>query len=89
MHPLAKGDSYKTLRVNAKSGMEMPAHHATSEAIIVVEKGKAILTMNGESHTLQVGSSIILPAKVDHSLKIEKDFQAVVVLDAQAEIEFN
>lgn len=89
MKVLAKGESFKTMRVNAKAGMQMPDHHATSEAVIVVEQGKAILKMEGEDIVLEKGKSILLPSGKDHSLKIDEDFQAVVIMDANAEIKFN
>jgi len=88
MHPLGKGEAFKLLEVNAKSGMSMPEHHATSEAVIVVKTGEAVLKMDKKEQILKSGDTIILPARKNHSLHINKDFNAIVTLAANGEIEF-
>lgn len=89
MEPAASGEDFKVLNVSAPAGAEMPEHHATTEAVICVQSGKAILSMGGKTHELTVGKSIILPANEDHSLKIEEEFKAHVVMKKEGEIKFD
>ncbi len=83
-----KGNSLKTLQVKALTGMKMPPHHTTKEAVIVVQKGEAILKMPNEDHTLKKGTVFIIPSGVNHSLEILKDFEATVIMAIDAEINF-
>jgi quercetin dioxygenase-like cupin family protein len=89
MTPLNKGKALKTLQVEAKAGMAMPAHYTTKEAAIVVQEGKALLRMPDEDHVLKQGTTFILPAEADHSLKIEEDFKAIVLMALDSEICFH
>lgn len=86
--PLDEGKSLKTLKVNALAGMKMPPHHTTKEAVIVVEEGEALLKMSNKDHTLKQGSVLIIPAGLDHSLEIKKDFTATVIMAIDSEIKF-
>lgn len=85
---LASGKSIKTFKITATAGMEMPEHHSTKEAVVVVQKGKAILTMPDKKHVLETGSSFIIPAGVNHSLSIQEDFQALAIMALESEIKF-
>lgn len=89
MNPLQKGDEFTVIRVNAKKGMKMPTHHATSEAVIIVEQGEANLQLPDNKEVLIKGKTVILPANQDHSLDIVEDFQAVVIMGAEGEIKFD
>lgn len=84
-----EGSTFKVLKVAIPSGAEMPTHHATSEAIIFVRSGIAELTIDGKIHRLQQGDSFLLPSKKPHSLKIIETFEAQVVMEEAAEIEFH
>lgn len=88
MHPLGKSDTFTLLEVHAKAGMTMPEHHATSEAVIVVKTGEAVLKMDGKEQTLKSGDTLILPSGRPHSLHINEDFNAIVTLTANGKIEF-
>ncbi len=88
MSPLGVGQAFKTLQVNAKSGVQMPVHHATEEAVIIVKTGEVILKTTDDDHVLTIGDVFILPKAQEHSLEVKTDFQAVVVLPVNAEIEF-
>lgn len=87
--PLSKGKIFKTLEVKGSAGTNMPPHHATEEAVVVVKKGRAELIMPKERYLLKAGSSFIIPAKVVHSLMIMEDFEAVAVMATNAKINFN
>lgn len=86
---LQSGKSIKTFKITAEAGMEMPEHHSTKEAVVVIQKGKAILKMPDKEHVLNVGSSFIIPAGVNHTLYVQEDFQALAIMAVDSEIEFN
>lgn len=82
------GESFKTFSIKAIAGMEMPGHHSTGEAVVVVQRGKAILKMPDLDYVLDAGASFIIPAGVDHSLSVLKDFKALAIMPVDSEIEF-
>ncbi|MCJ7468003.1 MAG: cupin domain-containing protein [Maribacter sp.] len=86
--PLEVGDSIKTMQVNGLAGMTMPRHHATKEAVIVVQEGRALLRMSERSHTLKKGSTLIIPAGKEHTLTIQQDFKAIAIMAVDSEINF-
>lgn len=85
---LQTGSSLKVLQVSALGGMVMPLHHATSETVIVVQEGMALLKMPTAEHVLEKGVSFIIPAQVDHSLEVKTDFKALAIMGIASEIEF-
>jgi quercetin dioxygenase-like cupin family protein len=88
MTPINNGETFKTLNITAKAGMQMPLHHSTKEAVIVVLKGEATLQMPDKQHTLLQNTTFIIPAMVEHSLKINKDFHAIAIMENTSVIEF-
>lgn len=88
MTSLSKGEIFKTLNITAKAGMVMPLHHSTKEAVIVVLKGEAILKMPDGEHKLSQNITFIIPAMVEHSLKIILDFHAIAIMENTSAIEF-
>ncbi len=86
--PLYLGEQFKVLEVSGKEEANMPLHYCTSEAVINIQKGRAILRMDGEEKELLPGVSILLPANKNHSLKIEDAFIAFVVMAKDATIKF-
>jgi quercetin dioxygenase-like cupin family protein len=85
---LKNGKMLKTFNITAKAGMEMPLHHSTKEAVIVVLKGEAVIEMPDKQHTLSKDTSFIVPAMVQHSLKIITDFHAIAIMEYTSAIEF-
>ncbi|WP_026452363.1 cupin domain-containing protein [Aequorivita capsosiphonis] len=88
MSPLSKGETFKTLNITAKAGMEMPLYHSTLEAVIVVLKGESVLKMPDGNHKLSKNATFIIPAMVEHSLKINEDFHAIAIMENSSAIEF-
>ncbi|HQQ94985.1 MAG TPA: cupin domain-containing protein [Bacteroidia bacterium] len=88
MTQLKTGNLYKVLEVTGISGMNMPEHISTKEAVIIVQKGTAILKMIGNEHVLKLNKSLIIPAGEKHALQITEDFQAVVIMECDSEIKF-
>lgn len=85
---LHTGKKLKTLQVSALGGMIMPLHHATSETVIVVQEGLAVLKMPNKDHVLEKGVSFIIPALIDHSLEVKTNFKAIAIMALDSEIEF-
>lgn len=52
---LQTGKLMKILRVKGTIGMEMPVHHSTKEAVVVVQKGSATLYMEGNEYQMSEG----------------------------------
>lgn len=85
---LETGGSFKTMQVTGSAGMLMPPHHSSGEAVIIVQKGEAILKMPDAEHVLEKGSCFIVPARKEHTLHIIKDFKAIAVMATDSEIKF-
>lgn len=85
---LKVGNSFKTMQVEGRAGMIMPPHHSTKEAVIVVQQGQALLKMLESDHVLQKGSTFIIPAGKEHTLTIQKDFKAIVIMAVDSKINF-
>jgi quercetin dioxygenase-like cupin family protein len=86
--PLALGNMFKALQVAGRTGMKMPPHHSTGEAVIMVQKGEALLQMPDGQHLLKAGNCFIVPAKKEHTLTIIKDFTAIAIMAVESEINF-
>ncbi|MCG2462530.1 cupin domain-containing protein [Flavobacteriaceae bacterium F89] len=82
------GESFKTLQITGSAGMVMPTHHSTKEAVIVVQKGKALLQMPKTDHVLYAGSTFIIPAGVEHKLDLLEDFKAIAIMAVDSELNF-
>lgn len=86
--PLTMGSVFKVLQVEGSTGMKMPPHHSTQEAVLVVQKGEALLQMPDGEHLLKAGDSFIVPAKKEHSLTIIKDLKALAIMAVDSQINF-
>lgn len=88
MTPLKVGSTFKVFQVTGSFGMSMPEHISTKEAVVIVQRGSAILKMKGVDHLLKLNDSFIVPAGVQHELQLTDDFQAVVIMEVDSEIKF-
>lgn len=82
------GNTFKVLQVNGGAGMIMPEHSSTKEAVIIVQKGAAILKLKGREHKLNLNKSFIVPAGEIHELQITEDFQAIVIMENDSQVKF-
>jgi quercetin dioxygenase-like cupin family protein len=82
------GNSFRTIQVNGLAGMKMPPHHSTGEAIIIVQKGSALLKMPEADHVLVKGSTFVIPAGKERVLSIINDFTAIIAMAVDSEINF-
>lgn len=85
---MVSGSTFKILQVEGTTGMKMPWHHSTQEAIIVVLKGETLLQMPDNDHHLKAGDTFIIPAKKEHTMSIKKDLKAIAIMDIESEIKF-
>ncbi|WP_086477581.1 cupin domain-containing protein [Arenibacter amylolyticus] len=83
------GKSLKIMQINALAGMDMPAHHNTKEAVIVVQEGEVLLNTPHEKHFLKKGDTLLVPAFVEYHLSVLQDFKAVAIMTTTSEINFN
>ena len=79
--------NHKIIRAELPAGSEMPEHHATSDAFIIVVKGKADIIFKDKKHELHAGSHLKVPDAKKHKLEIKEDFVAYIVLGPDATIE--
>lgn len=85
---LQSGNSVKVLQVTGDEGMNMPEHFCTKEAVIIIQKGSAVLKMNGKEYSLIQAQSFIIPAGTGHTLSIKERFRAIVMMSIDSEIKF-
>jgi quercetin dioxygenase-like cupin family protein len=85
---LVAGTVNTVLEIVGVAGTQMPPHYCTGEAIIVLQRGEAILRMSDGEHFLKSGSSFVIPAGKEHSLIIKKDIKALAVMEINSEINF-
>ncbi len=85
---LKTGNSFKIYEVTGRAGLEMPLHYATGEAVVMVQDGSAVLSIDGKEHVLEKGSSFIIPAGKEHSLLLKSEFKSLVIMKLDSDIEF-
>lgn len=85
---LQTGRSFKVLQVTGREGMSMPQHFSTKEAVIIIQKGSATLSMRGNDYSLKEHESMIIPSGEKHTLRIAEDFQAHVIMETDSQIKF-
>ncbi len=88
LKPLQTGREFQTFVVTGKAGMQMPPHISTKEAVVIVRKGEAILKMDDHEHKLTAGEVFIIPGSKIHSLSLNRDFNAIVLMARDSRIEF-
>ncbi len=66
----------------------MPDHRATTEAFIIVKRGRAKIIFDDKEVDLQQDSTHLIPANEKHTLQVEEDFSACIVFPIEGEIEF-
>ncbi|HLU80522.1 MAG TPA: hypothetical protein VK010_00475 [Flavobacteriaceae bacterium] len=86
--PLKMGNELKSFLVSGKKGMEMPLHISTKEAVVIIQKGKALMRLDGKELQFNANELHIIPAGKPHSLLVMEDFEAFALMKTDSEIEF-
>lgn len=81
-------EQHKVYQVTGGAGISMPEHISTKEAVVIIQEGEVVLNIQNQNYYLKQNDVFIIPAGVQHSLSIEKDFKAVVIMDIDSQIEF-
>lgn len=63
-----------------------PKHVSAEESILVILKGKAVLKILNEEHSLNLGKTIIIPGGVEHILEILEDTKAIHIMPLENKI---
>jgi quercetin dioxygenase-like cupin family protein len=61
-------------------GEALSEHTAPFDALIQVVDGKGEIVIGGESHILESGQSIIMPANITHAVKAVEKFKMVLTM---------
>ena len=61
-------------------GEGLSEHSAPHEALIQLLDGKAEIIIGGQSHHLEAGQSIILPANIPHAVKATERFKMLLTM---------
>ena len=56
-------------------GEGLSEHTAPFDALVYIVDGKAEIIINGQSHMLDAGETIVMPADVPHALKATRTIQ--------------
>jgi quercetin dioxygenase-like cupin family protein len=61
-------------------GEGLSEHTTPFDAMVMLVDGKADITIDGVSHLLETGDSIIMPANIPHALKAVEKFKMVLTM---------
>jgi quercetin dioxygenase-like cupin family protein len=62
------------------AGQGLSEHTVPYDAFVQIVDGEAMVTINGEPHTVAAGQMIIMPANIPHELKAVKPFKMLLVM---------
>ncbi|MCB0733237.1 MAG: hypothetical protein KDC76_01570 [Bacteroidetes bacterium] len=81
INTLSVGEQFKVLEVTAVLGSNIPLHYCNSEAVLMIQVGRATLTMDSIEKEIGSGMFVVIPAMMEHSLEIIDYVKAHVVID--------
>lgn len=61
-------------------GQELSEHTAPFDALVQVIDGMSEIIINGMSHSLKAGQSIIMPANISHAVKAVEKFKMILTM---------
>lgn len=88
MKEIHNNNLYKILSVTLSVGEEMPVHEATSDAFIILRKGKGKISFDDRQVELSAGETLLIKAHERHQLEVLEDFNSCIVLENAAQINF-
>lgn len=72
---LAQNSHYSLTLFAFDKGEEIGTHDSNGDALVTILEGTARVTINGTDFTLNTGESIIMPAKIPHSVFAPERFK--------------
>lgn len=66
--------------------MLMPKRISTSETVLIVEEGYAIIEIDSSETLLKKGESVIIPSSVPHSLLVITSLKAIAIIPVESNI---
>ena len=88
INKIFENSSYKVMEANLSKGEIIPSHIATSEAFIIVKRGKGKIVFEKGTVELREDSTHLIPANQKHTLEVSEDFSACIIFENKGEIEF-
>ena len=88
MKEIHNNNRYRILSVTLSVGEEMPVHEATSDAFIMLKKGKGKISFDDRQVELSAGETLLIKAHERHQLEVLDDFSTCIVLENDAKINF-
>lgn len=88
MKEVHSNDRYKVLNVTLSVGENMPLHEASSDAFIILKKGKGRIHFSDRQVELGAGDTLLIKAHEPHQLEVLEDFASSIILDHEARINF-
>ena len=62
------------------AGQGLSEHTAPYDAVVQVVDGRAVVTIDGQDHTVETGQMIMMPANVPHSLRANERFKMLLTM---------
>ena len=88
MENLEEDKTVKIVQIAYAAGTNMRRHIATCDAYLIAEEGNALLIYADERVEINQGNFAMIPANVEHLLKVIKDFKGFIVLQQDGVINF-
>ncbi|RFZ85134.1 hypothetical protein DYU05_05905 [Mucilaginibacter terrenus] len=88
MENLTEDKNVKVVQVAYAASTNMRRHVATCDAYLIAEEGSALLIYADEQLEVNAGSFAMIPANVEHLLKVIQDFKGFIVLKRDGLINF-
>jgi quercetin dioxygenase-like cupin family protein len=60
-------------------GAELKPHKANSDVLVVIQQGRATITLEGETFEAQAGTSVVFKEGLLHSLKANEPFKMLLI----------
>lgn len=77
---IVKGTTGKVTLFAFDAGEGLSEHTSPFNALVQIVEGEAEITVSGQSHRVQAGELILMPAQQPHALKALKRFKMVLTM---------
>lgn len=85
---LGTGNELMAKQMQANAGDLLPKHLASTESVLVIQKGSCTLHFEETASTLTQGDVFIVPAELIHQIEAKQDFRAVHVMPKEIKFIF-